>query len=180
MNNITLIILASGFSRRFVSNKLLYEFHGKKLVEYALEKGKLFSNVIVVTQYEEIKELAYLYGYDVVMNEHPEYGQGYSIALGVSHCKTETCILMVADMPYLKLETLQKMISLYDGKHIVICEHEGILCNPMLLPHSYFERAKTLCNDKGAKQILGTDSFLMISLSDEEFMDIDTKTEATC
>ena len=37
MNNISLIILASGFSRRFVSNKLLYEFHGKKLIEYAFK-----------------------------------------------------------------------------------------------------------------------------------------------
>ena len=39
MNNISLIILASGFSRRFVSNKLLYEFHGKKLIEYAFDKA---------------------------------------------------------------------------------------------------------------------------------------------
>lgn len=42
MNNISLIILASGFSRRFVSNKLLYEFHGKKLIEYALIRQVLF------------------------------------------------------------------------------------------------------------------------------------------
>lgn len=52
MNNISLIILASGFSRRFVSNKLLYEFHGKKLIEYALDKGQAFSDVVVVTQYK--------------------------------------------------------------------------------------------------------------------------------
>ena len=51
MNNISLIILASGFSRRFVSNKLLYEFHGKKLIEYAFDKAVFFSDVIVVTQY---------------------------------------------------------------------------------------------------------------------------------
>ena len=51
MNNISLIILASGFSRRFVSNKLLYEFHGKKLIEYAFDKASAFLDVIVVTQY---------------------------------------------------------------------------------------------------------------------------------
>lgn len=180
MNNTTLIILASGFSRRFVSNKLLYNFHGKKLIDYALEKGKVFPHVIVVTQYEEIKKLALSYGYDVVMNEHPEYGQGHSIALGVMHCKTEACILMVADMPYLKVDTLKKMISVYDGAHIVICEHDGILCNPMLLPKNYYEKAKSLCNDKGAKQIIENDAYSTVTLSDEEFMDIDTKTEAAC
>ena len=58
MNNISLIILASGFSRRFVSNKLLYEFHGKKLIEYAFDKASAFLDVIVVTQYEKIKEMA--------------------------------------------------------------------------------------------------------------------------
>ena len=42
-------------------------------------------------------------GYRVVMNDHPEYGQGHSIALGVGACQNNACILMVADMPYLKL-----------------------------------------------------------------------------
>ena len=126
MNNISLIILASGFSRRFVSNKLLYEFHGKKLIEYAFDKASAFLDVIVVTQYMEIKE----------------------------------------------------MVSIQDGKHIVICEYNGILCNPMLLPKRYYDRAKQLCNDKGAKQIIGDDTYLTVSLSEEEFMDIDEKTEA--
>lgn len=177
MNNISLIILASGFSRRFVSNKLLYEFHGKKLIEYAFDKASAFLDVIVVTQYEKIKEMAESLGYHVVMNDHPEYGQGHSIALGVGACQNNACILMVADMPYLKFDTLKEMVSIQDGKHIVICEHNGILCNPMLLPKMYYDRAKQLCNDKGAKQIIGDDTYLTVSLSEEEFMDIDEKTE---
>ena len=98
MNNISLIILASGFSRRFVSNKLLYEFHGKKLIEYTFDKASAFLDVIVVTQYMEIKEMAESLGYHVVMNDHPEYGQGHSIALGVGACQNNACILMVADI----------------------------------------------------------------------------------
>lgn len=84
---------------------------------------------------------------------------------------------MVADMPYLKFDTLKEMVSIQDGKHIVICEYNGILCNPMLLPKMYYDRAKQLCNDKGAKQIIGDDTYLTVSLSEEEFMDIDEKTE---
>ena len=178
MNNISLIILASGFSRRFVSNKLLYEFHGKKLIEYAFDKATFFSDVIVVTQYEPIKDMAEEQGYRVIMNNHPEYGQGHSIALGVGACKRDACILMVADMPYLKLDTLKEMVSIQDGEHIVICGHDGILCNPMLLPNCYYEKAKQLCNDRGAKQIIGDDTYLTVSLSEEEFMDIDEKAEA--
>ena len=131
-----------------------------------------------VPQWEKIKEMAETLGYRVVMNDHPEYGQGHSIALGVGACQNNACILMVADMPYLKLDTLKKMASIQDGKHIVICEYNGILCNPMLLPECYYEKAKRLCNDKGAKQIIGNDMYLTVSLSEEEFMDIDEKTEA--
>ena len=132
----------------------------------------------MMQQYMEIKEMAESLGYHVVMNDHPEYGQGHSIALGVGACQNNACILMVADMPYLKLDTLKEMVSIQDGKHIVICEYNGILCNPMLLPKRYYGRAKQLCNDKGAKQIIGDDTYLTVSLSEEEFMDIDEKTEA--
>ena len=48
----------------------------------------------------------------------------------------------------------------------------------MLLPECYYEKAKRLCNDKGAKQIIGNDMYLTVSLSEEEFMDIDEKTGA--
>lgn len=43
--------------------------------------------MIVVTQYMKIKEMAESLGYHVVMNDHPEYGQGHSIALGVGACQ---------------------------------------------------------------------------------------------
>lgn len=48
----------------------------------------------------------------------------------------------------------------------------------MLLPKRYYDKAKQLCNDKGAKQIIGDDTYLTVSLLEEEFMDIDEKTEA--
>ena len=48
----------------------------------------------------------------------------------------------------------------------------------MLLPKRYYDKAKQLCNDKGAKQIIGDDAYLTVSLLEEEFMDIDEKTEA--
>ena len=70
------------FSKAY-SNKLLYEFHGKKLIEYAFDKASAFSDVIVVTQYEKIKDMAEEQGYRVIMNDHPEYGQGHSIALAI-------------------------------------------------------------------------------------------------
>ena len=57
-----IVYLAAGNSRRFGSNKLLYEFQGKKLYRHGLDK--LISlqekcenlSIMLVTQYEEIYE----------------------------------------------------------------------------------------------------------------------------
>ena len=61
---IDLILMAAGNSRRFGSNKLLYEWRGKKLYRYMLDalleaaEGLPQVRVRVVTQYEEILKMA--------------------------------------------------------------------------------------------------------------------------
>lgn len=117
-------MLASGFSRRFQSNKLIYNFKGKPLIEYTLEKRNLFDEMIVVTQYEEVKKLALKKQCKVIWNDHPEFGQSNSIKLGIQHCKTEYCLFMVGDMPYLNNETIQRILS---QKSILILSFVSIM-----------------------------------------------------
>lgn len=175
MNRVTCIVLASGFSRRFKSNKLIYNFKGKPLIEYTLEKRDLFDEMIVVTQYEKVKQLALKYHCKVIWNDHPEFGQSNSIKLGIQNCQTEYCLFMVADMPYLKNETIQRMIDKKEQADFVICEHNGILCNPMLVHKAYYPEFLALTGDRGAKQILKNHTYIPISLSDLEYMDIDER-----
>ena len=74
----TFIMLAAGNSRRFGSNKLLYEIGGvpmylrtlHKLQKAASELGNC--EIIVVTQYEEIASKAQESGVRVLINSHPE------------------------------------------------------------------------------------------------------------
>ena len=60
---IHIIYMAAGNSRRFGSNKLLYEWRGKKLYRYMLDalleaaEGLPGVRVRVVTQYEEILKM---------------------------------------------------------------------------------------------------------------------------
>lgn len=175
MNKVTCIVLASGFSRRFQSNKLIYNFKGKPLIEYTLEKRKLFDEMIVVTQYEEVKTLALKKDCKVIWNDHPEFGQSNSIKLGIQHCKTEYCLFMVGDMPYLKNETIQRIINQKEQSNFIICEHNGILCNPMLVHKMYYHEFLSLKGDRGAKQILKKHDYITIPLSDLEYMDIDER-----
>ena len=61
MMKTVLIMLAAGNSRRFGSNKLLYEIEGKPMYLHVLEQLKQVqkkipdSGIIVLTQYQEIK-----------------------------------------------------------------------------------------------------------------------------
>ncbi len=175
MNKVTCVVLASGFSRRFQSNKLIYPFKGKPLIEHTLEKKYLFDEMIVVTQYEEIKELALKYNCKVVWNDHPEFGQSNSIKLGIQACTSEYCLFMVADMPYLKENTLKKMIQLKEQSDFIICEHNGILCNPLLVHKKYESEFLELTGDYGAKQIVKKHNYLTLPLTNLEYTDIDKR-----
>lgn len=75
---IAFIMLAAGNSRRFGSNKLLYEIDGKPMYQHILEKLMTVANtpesITVVTQYEEIEQKARTLGTKVYINPHPDEG----------------------------------------------------------------------------------------------------------
>ncbi len=110
---IALIMLAAGNSRRFGSNKLLYEIEGKPMYQHILEKlmkvaegigkgaetgdksnsasGRMIAadaeivscQVTAVTQYEEIERAARAAGARVYYNPHPDEGISSSLQIGL-------------------------------------------------------------------------------------------------
>ena len=86
---IALVMLAAGNSRRFGSNKLLYEIEGKPMYLLTLEKLKKASEkipeseIIVVTQYEEIVKKAGEMKIPVFINPRPEDGISLSMQIGL-------------------------------------------------------------------------------------------------
>ena len=86
---IALVMLAAGNSRRFGSNKLLYEIDGKPMYLLTLEKLKKASEkipeseIIVVTQYEEIVKKAGEMKIPVFINPRPEDGISLSMQIGL-------------------------------------------------------------------------------------------------
>lgn len=86
-----LILLASGNSKRFQSNKLLHSYHGKPLFAYAIDTIKslvqeenFIDHVVVVTKYAKIKEyIKPLSSFCSIENTLTELGISYSIYLGI-------------------------------------------------------------------------------------------------
>lgn len=173
--------MASGYSRRFQGNKLLYELEGMPLIAHTLQKLASLKQdkLIVVTQYDEIAKLAISYGAVVIANPYADEGQSASIRLGIAHSTGDQALLCVADQPYLKLSTLQKLLKRSDGEHIICTSCNGSYRNPAIFPRKYYRELLELQGEQGGKQLLKkyTETVLSVECDSHQLRDIDQKTD---
>ena len=120
------ILLAAGFSHRFLGNKLLYPLKGKALylhlterLEKLLKKGTLDS-LVMVTQYDEILQEMKKRKIEAIKNENSRQGISSSLKLGL--CKAQEFeekedenyyIFFVADQPYLQEKTIEDFLRAF-------------------------------------------------------------------
>jgi len=182
---INLILLASGNSIRFKGNKLLTPVNNKPMYMNVVEKIlKLnFNKVILVTQYEEIKEELAKYPIQVIMNENSELGLSHSIKLGINEgLEADAYMFMVCDQPFISLESLEKLIDSFikSNKGMACVEHNGSLGNPTIFSRKYIHELLTLKGDVGGKFIMKKhlDDLEKVQIIHEvELIDIDTREE---
>ena len=86
---INAIILAAGNSSRFNGNKLLSIYNEKPLAMHIIEKSFEvgFKDIILVTQYSELKEMLKDRDIKIIRNCMPNKGISYSIKLGLKECR---------------------------------------------------------------------------------------------
>ena len=92
--------MAAGNATRFGENKLLAEFMGRPLIEYALRAipKDAFKRVAVVSQYGPVLDLAGKYGFISVENQDPAAGVSHTIRLGLDALQ-EICLLYTSPSP---------------------------------------------------------------------------------
>ena len=176
------MILAAGNSTRFKENKLLATVNGKSMIECALEAvpaEKLFS-AMVVTQYDSVAALAERFGYQTVINHHPEWGLSHSVKLGTEALKDDCdgILYQVADQPNLKRESISGMLDVFCSHpdHIVSMSSNGKRGNPCVFPKAYFDELCRLSGDKGGRSVIEhhEDQLILFEVCAEELADIDT------
>ena len=175
------LVMAAGNAERFGENKLAARFDGKTLIERALDAipEGLFDVVTVVTQYPQIAEAAKLRGFDVIRNEHPDWGISYTIRLGTEAMKDCSAILyMVSDQPLLQRETLKRLVSVWKGHPdcIVGASHGGKRGNPNIFPSRFFGELLSLREDCGGNTVIRRheDALLLVETDALELTDCDT------
>lgn len=202
---ISIVLLAAGNSMRFGTNKLLSELNGKQIITHAfdavracvnvcdakapcensvsgyvnVETDRAPADVVVVTQYEEVAQLAEQYHFASIRNDFPEKGISYSVRLGVEHCqKADAILFVVCDQPFLTSKTLELMLQQADYEHILCCTYHSRRGNPTLFPKRYYKKLMELTGDEGGRVLIRRYPELVteIEVGDEkELVDIDTR-----
>ena len=156
------IYLASGFGRRFGSNKLLYKIKAIPLYQYgftALQQAALqleqqghSVKILVASQYKEILVWCREKGAISLDNPASEQGITASLKLGVKNAReAEALLFCVADQPYLTAATLVKLVESFvqSGKGLGCVACKGKRGNPAIFATRFSPELLALTGDKG-------------------------------
>lgn len=175
------LVMAAGSGRRFGGNKLAAELDGKTLIRRALEAvpGARFSAVTVVSQYEDIEELAGQFGFAAIHNDRPDLGLSHTIRLGTEAMRgCDGILYMVADQPKLCQETVARIVEVFcqHPDRIVGAGHDGRRGNPNLFPAKFFGELMAITGDHGGSSVIRAheDALLLVETDTEELFDCDT------
>ena len=112
------VLMASGLSTRFGSNKLLAPFDGQPLLyrAFAATDTPQLSARIVVTRSEEVQALCRAQGVPVLLHSLP--GRNDTVRLGLSALLEQLpelsgCMFLPGDQPLLRRETVEAMTALF-------------------------------------------------------------------
>ncbi|MGL5122666.1 MAG: selenium cofactor biosynthesis protein YqeC [Fusobacteriaceae bacterium] len=179
-------LLASGFSKRFGEDKLLFKYENKTLLEKSLENideiSFLKKQVVIREDKKELKFIKDLEGkikWKILINSEAQLGQSSSVKLGVKNLnKDESIMFFTGDQPFLNKETILKIIKSYlKEEKIIIPYVENESFSPNIFLPEYKDRLEKICGDKGGKSILNeNDKINKMMFKDKIiFFDIDTQ-----
>ena len=194
------IILASGSSKRFNGNKLLYQFkslNGKTLFENTIEriyevkkminKDKKFKSIdiqiLVISIYDKILNKKFENkDYEAIYNENHNEGISGSIILGTKEAlkmNADSFAFFVCDNPFLKSDDIFMMLKYfyYSQKNIGSMYANNSPSNPAIFSMKYKDDILNLNGDNGALSIIKNnmkDAFFY-AIDENKLKDIDMR-----
>jgi molybdenum cofactor cytidylyltransferase len=191
------IVLAAGSSRRFGSDKRLHVIEGVNLLQRSLSKP-LAMNIptLVVLRPSDKGNVSDLLGsylkdprVELLFAADADRGMGHSLACAarylVDDCTEKrnpnfremiAALVLLADMPWIKLESIANIVGAYSEKKIVIPTYKNEWGHPILFSRRWFDDLEKLSGDRGAKHLLqaNRDALIELQVGDEGiFRDVD-------
>ena len=150
------VIMASGLGKRFGSNKLMADFHGKPMIQRALDVSEgLFAKRVVVTRHEQVAALCREQHMDVVLHDLPHRSD--TVRLGLQSLgDLDACMFVPGDQPLLRRETMVMLLENWkeDPDRIVRPVYEDTEGSPVLFPSWAFPELKDLPEGKGGGVVI--------------------------
>lgn len=154
--NIGCVIMASGLGKRFGSNKLMADFHGKPMIMWALQVSEsLKAHRVVVTRHEDVANLCKNLGVDVVLHELPHRSDTVQLGLGFLG-NLDGCLFLPGDQPLLQRETVETMVHQWHGDRSTIIRpfYNDTPGSPVLFPQWTFPELMKLPEGKGGGWVI--------------------------
>ena len=175
------LLMAAGNARRFGENKLAASWRGKPLVARAMDAipAAMFDQVVVVTQYPEVEELAAQMGFACLRNKHPDWGISHTISMGTKYLQDCDAILyLVSDQPLLSESSVRRVAEAWldNPSRIIGAAHNGKRGNPCMFPKAFYGELLGLEEDCGGNTVIRAhlDQLLLVEIPQEELTDVDT------
>ena len=150
------VIMASGLGKRFGGNKLMADFHGKPMIQRALDASeRLFSKRVVVTRDEQIAALCREQNVDVVLHTLPHRSD--TVRLGLQALgELDACMFLPGDQPLLRRETVAMLLECRNEHpdSIIRPGYEDTEGSPVLFPSWTFPELRDLPEGKGGGVVI--------------------------
>ena len=173
------VIMASGLGKRFGGNKLMADFHGKPMIQRALDATEgLFSHRVVVTRHESVAALCRAQKVDVIIHDLPHRND--TVRLGLEALgDLDAYMFLPSDQPLLRRETIANLLRSWQQNpdYIVRPIHEDTEGSPVLFPAWALPELKNLPEGKGGGVVIKNHphEVIGVSVSDPfELADADT------
>lgn len=180
------IVLAAGKSTRMGEPKQLLQLDGKPLLERTLAnlRNSNVSDIVVVLGFaaQDIQQQVALGETRVVENADYEQGMASSLRVGLGELDagTDGALIVLADQPFVRPETLNRIIDRFQQSdaQIVVPTYQGFRGNPVLLDRRVFPEVMALTGDVGCRAVFGDHKGGIVKVAVDDIgilVDIDSK-----
>lgn len=189
---IQLVLMASGFGRRFGSHKLEALIHGRPLYTYGMKSlcqaaqaflpcSGIDCQVTVVTAHAAIASACRTPEVEVLWNSQAEEGMAASLRCAVqAHGEADAWAFFPADQPLLTAGTITDFLRQFLASGAALgCMHDGERrCSPAIFRHAYGPKLLALRGDTGGRQFLRNPQTWVYHLKDtSELFDMDCQND---
>jgi molybdenum cofactor cytidylyltransferase len=185
-SGVAAVVLAAGMSRRMGTPKQLLRSGGETILERTLKnvRASKVSEIVLVLGHaaDDVQKTIATQGLKVVINPEYQQGMGSSLRSGLAAVDDETkaAIIVLADQPWVRAETLNRLIECHRERkpQIIVPTYRGFRGNPVLLDRSVFAEAQALNGDVGCRAIFGdhTEGIVKLRVDDPGILlDIDSR-----